>query len=118
MRSRIILNNPAGSDEINPGLGPINIPAGTTVTVDTLILSDFISANYQVKLYNTANDKFSGFTMDVNRVSTDADFALYMIMGDNISRSVDVSISGSSVLFKITNNEAYDLTFDAFKFIS
>ena len=118
MRSRIILNNPPGSDEINPGLGPINIPAGTTVTVDTFELSSFVSANYKVKLYNTTNDNFSGFTMDVSRVSTDADFALYMIMGDNIDRTVDVSISGSIVLFKITNNEAYDLTFDAFKFIS
>ena len=117
MRPRITITNPPSSDSIALGIQPIVIPAGQTVTVDEFPNDSFISAQYNARLYNETEDKFVNWTMDVLRKTSMPDFALYGIMGDNMSRAVTVNLSGPNVVVQIENKEAYDMTFAAFKFI-
>ena len=112
------LQGPAGApgeDAHADVLGPIIIPAGDTVAVDSGLFSLYRRANYEIELYNVVNDSFVSFKMSTVKNNADADFNVYAILGGPVARVINFSVVGADVIFAVTNSEAFDLTFQAVK---
>lgn len=101
--------------KINSRIGPITIPAGSTVTVDTMVFANYRKANYQIELYNVAETENLSLKMDTVKNKLEADYSIYAILGSGILKQINFSVIGSDVVFAVTNDEAFDLIFQAAK---
>jgi|GEM_PF-6967953 len=110
------METPIGRSKTSQNIQPIVIPAGSTVTVDSILFASYFKANYQVKIYNTSNSHYSGFNLDSMRKSSELDFSVFGLLGDNTNRQINYSVIGADVIFAVTNGELFPLTFEAVKF--
>jgi len=86
------------------------IPAGQTVVVDSFEYANFTSINYNISIKESATPKHKAFALTVTKKNGDVSDYIYEKTGDPIANQVNISLSGSDVIFEVTNNEVNDLS--------
>lgn len=89
------------------------IAPATTKTVDTLLLSSFRFAEYSVRISKVGFQTGRFFKFAVNNETANLSDTLYSIIGPWLDVIVEADIQTSSLVLKITNNEAVAIDFKA-----
>jgi hypothetical protein len=88
------------------------IPANTTVTLDSMGLSETNTIKWTIELIDNINLKIRSFEIfAINMFDINIAFNKYSITGKLILHDVNVIINGSNINFNITNNENVDLNY-------
>jgi len=86
------------------------VPAGATVDFDPLVFDDIAGVDYQISLFNKTENKFLSFTLDGKRENADICSSVSKLIGDSISRTVNLLKIGTEVKLRISNGESFPLT--------
>lgn len=94
-----------------------NIPHGSNTIIDQFtISSENISFKWNILLHETSNNKAASFELHaIKKMNGTISFNKFAIIGDNLSYSCNVSLSGSIVSLTIQNNETSDLVCNAIR---
>ena len=100
---------------------PVNligtIPAGGgTLDLDTLVLSSFRSNKYIIQFFNTAEAKFKQLEMATSKKSGDVSDQVHSKVGDILGVEAKFLVSGTDVVLRLTNNEAFIVSVSALRF--
>jgi hypothetical protein len=108
-----ILTKPAVSLTGIPGtiLTDINLPVSTAVVVDSVLHAYNTSVKWLVTLTDpTGHTIITSYEiLALHKNGTNPKFTRYATIGDKIKHNVDVTITGSNLQLKITNNETIGL---------
>lgn len=86
------------------------IPAGSTLAIDSVLLTQFRAIKYIVTVYNEANLTNRSFEMKVVNKFGSVDDQVYASIGSSIVFSIESLIVGPDMNLNLTNNTGYELT--------
>lgn len=98
------------SNTTGPTTTTIAIPAGQTVTVDSVLYSSIKSINYFVNLIKDDFTKVKSLKMTVLKINSDVRDTVYARFGNDLNCSISSLVVGSNADLIVTNNEAFDIT--------
>lgn len=81
------------------------IPANSTMVVDSIPLSDFITLEYLVAYFG--DNKTLGLNMSARKTDTDVVNQVYSKNGDALTIGIDTEINVDVCETKVTNGEAF-----------
>ena len=96
--------------KITERVGPITIPAGQTVIVDTIAYAKLVSLDYNISIKDTVSGKYRAFVSTVTKKNSNVSDYISDKTGDYINASVNVSLNVSDVELAVTNNEVNDIS--------
>jgi hypothetical protein len=92
------------------------VTASTTEDIDSVVYADLCRVSYEVCVYNTTEDVSRSFTLNGSKITGGGvEDQMHAIIGDVIDFDVEFSVVATNAVFKITNNETYDLTVEGVK---
>jgi hypothetical protein len=86
-----------------------SLPAGSTTTVETIPIANFVSIDYSASLKNDAQAKYKGFKFYVTRTDTDVVDQVYARSHQPLNIEMTTQVVGSDFVLKFKNNETFAL---------
>lgn len=86
------------------------VPAGQTVTVDSVTHATLKSIDYLVNIHKSDFTQTRTFKMLLSRDGSDVKDSIYSRVGNGLSLQVVSSVVGLNATIAVTNNEAFDVT--------
>lgn len=88
----------------------VAVPAGQTVTVDSVLYSSMKAINYFIALHKSDFSEAKLLKMSVMKFNSSVKDVVYSRVGTNVNCAVESSVVGLNANLIITNNESYDVT--------
>lgn len=92
------------------GTTSVLVPAGQTVTVDSVTHSTLKTIDYLVNIHKSDFTKTRAFKMILSRDGSDVKDSVYSRVGNDLNCAVVSNVVGLDAIISVTNNEAFDIT--------
>jgi hypothetical protein len=97
-------------NQAGPTTTTVSVPAGQSVTVDTVLLSTMTAVDYFISLFKADYTQTRSLKMTVVKQGSSVADSVYSRVGNNLDCLVVADVVGPNATIAITNNEAFNIT--------